>query len=67
VWGSIMVFNKTFNFISVISWRSVLLVEENGYPEKTTDLLQVTDIMDKEKCSRCLSEANVATVLCLPH
>ena len=32
-----MVFNATFNNISVISWRSVLLVE------KTTDLLQVTD------------------------
>jgi hypothetical protein len=38
--GWFMVFNATFNNISVISWRSVLLVE---YPEKTTDLLQVTD------------------------
>jgi hypothetical protein len=39
-----MVFNATFNNISVISWRSVLLVEETGeYPEKTTDLPQVTD------------------------
>jgi hypothetical protein len=28
--------------LSVISWRSVLLVEETGVPEKTTDLLQVT-------------------------
>jgi hypothetical protein len=29
-----MVFNATFNNISVISWRSVLLVEETGvmYP-----------------------------------
>jgi hypothetical protein len=35
-----MVFNNTFNNISVISWRSVLLVEET---EKTTDLSQVTD------------------------
>ena len=35
-----MVFNATFNNISVISVQSVLLVE---YPEKTTDLLQVTD------------------------
>ena len=26
-----------------ISWRSVLLVEETGGPEKTTDLSQVTD------------------------
>jgi len=38
------VFNATFNNISVISWRSVLLVEETGYPEKTADLsAQVTD------------------------
>ena len=35
VW--VMVFNATFNNISVISWESVLLVE------KTTDLLQVAD------------------------
>jgi hypothetical protein len=33
----LLVFNATFNNISVISWRSVLLVEE------TTDLSQVTD------------------------
>jgi hypothetical protein len=32
-----MVFNATFNNISVISWQSVLLVEE------TTNLPQVTD------------------------
>jgi len=32
-----MVLNATFNNISVISWRSVLLVE------KTTDLPEVTD------------------------
>jgi len=41
-----MVFNATFNNISVILWRSVLLVEEIGfleYPGKTTDLPQVTD------------------------
>jgi len=38
-----MVFNTTFNNISVISWRSVLLVEETGVPEKTTELPQVTD------------------------
>jgi hypothetical protein len=33
-----MVFNATFNNISVIWWRSVLLVEEPGIAEKTTDL-----------------------------
>ena len=27
-----MVFNTTFNNISVISWRLVLLVEETGVP-----------------------------------
>jgi hypothetical protein len=36
-------FNTTFNNISVISWWSVLLVEENKVLEKTTDLSQVTD------------------------
>ena len=38
-----MVFNVTFNNISVISWRSVLLVEKTEYQEKTTDLPHVTD------------------------
>ena len=38
-----MVFNATFNNISVISWLSVLLVGKPEYPEKTTDLTQVTD------------------------
>ena len=33
----VMVFNATFNSVSVISWQSVLLVEES------TDLLQGTD------------------------
>jgi hypothetical protein len=39
----VMVFNATFNNISVISSQSVLLVEETGVPGKTTDLPQVTD------------------------
>jgi hypothetical protein len=34
----LMMFNATFNNISVISWRSVLLVEESEYPENTNDL-----------------------------
>ena len=42
-WVRAMVFNATFNNISVISWRSVLLVRKPEYPEKTTDLPQVTD------------------------
>jgi len=40
----LMVFNATFSKISVISWRSVLLVETKPEdPEKTIDLSQVTD------------------------
>jgi Leucine-rich repeat (LRR) protein len=39
----LIVLNATFNNISAISWRSVLLVEETGGPEKTTDLSEVTD------------------------
>jgi hypothetical protein len=33
-----MVFNATFNNISVISWQSVLSVEETGVPAETTDM-----------------------------
>jgi hypothetical protein len=38
-----MVFNVTFNNISVLSWWSVLLVEETEYLEKSTTLPQVTE------------------------
>jgi hypothetical protein len=41
-----MELNATFNNISAISWRSVLLVEETGVPGKTTDQSQVTDQQD---------------------
>ena len=41
-----MVLNAAFNNTSVISWRSVLLVEENGVQEKKHDLSQVTDKLD---------------------
>jgi len=41
VW--VMVFNDTSNNISAISWRSVSLVEEIEYSEKTTNLPQVSD------------------------
>ena len=40
----VMVFNATFNNISVILWRLVLLVEETRVPKKTTN--QVTDKLD---------------------
>ena len=42
-WFGFMALNATFNNISAISWRWILLVEETKYPEKTTDLSQVTD------------------------
>jgi hypothetical protein len=38
-----MVFYAISKNISVISWRSVLLLEETGVPENTTDLSQFTD------------------------
>ena len=38
-----MVVNATFSNISVISWQSVLLVEETGVQEKTTDMPQIDD------------------------
>ena len=39
--GLVMVFNATFNNISVISWQSVFLVEEIGVPVEN----HVTDIL----------------------
>jgi hypothetical protein len=41
-----MVLNAIFNSNSVISWWSVLLVEETVVPEKTTELSQVIDKFD---------------------
>jgi hypothetical protein len=35
-----MVFNASFNNISITTWRSVLFVEETGVPAKTTKLTQ---------------------------
>ena len=37
----VVVFNTTFNNISVISWQSVLLMEETRVPGENTDLPQV--------------------------
>ena len=39
----VMVFNATFNNISVISWGQFYWWRKPEYPEKTTDLSQVTD------------------------
>jgi hypothetical protein len=43
LFAGLLVINATFNNISAISWRSVLLVEEPECLEKTTNLSQVTD------------------------
>ena len=40
---SVMVFSATFNNISVISWRSDLLVEETGVLGETSDRREVID------------------------
>jgi hypothetical protein len=37
-----LVLNAAFSNISAISWRQVLVVEEAGDPEKTTDTGQTT-------------------------
>ena len=45
-----MVFNATFNNISVISSRLVLLVDDTEYPEKTIDLLYKSLTNFNTKC-----------------
>ena len=60
-----MVFNATFNNISVISWRSVLLVEEIGITEKektvTYTCFRFTDI-DKTITNHINSKNKLKTV-----
>ena len=41
--GLVLGFNGTFNNILIISWRSVLLLEETGVPGEKHNLSQVTD------------------------
>ena len=50
-----MMLNTAFNNNYVITWWFVLLVEKPEYPEKTTDLSQVTDKLDPIKLYRQLS------------
>jgi len=40
---AVMVFNTNLNNISVISWRPIYWRRKSEYPEKTTDLSQVSD------------------------
>ena len=53
-----MVFNATCNNISVISWRSVLLVEETGVPGENHQ--PVTTLFNISMCQYISS-----TILCL--
>jgi hypothetical protein len=41
-WFGFMVFNTTFNNISVISWRSVILLEETGKTRKKPHMITAT-------------------------
>ena len=43
LWVRVIVINAPFDNISVISWRSVLLVNETGVLGENTNLSQVTD------------------------
>jgi energy-converting hydrogenase Eha subunit E len=71
----LMVFNATFNNISVISWRSVLLVEETGGPGENhwpvashwqtlshndVHLILLTDV--RERMAKCTSEVCIPAV-----
>jgi hypothetical protein len=40
----VMVFNATFNNISVISWRSVLVVEETEVPGESNCILYLYNL-----------------------
>jgi hypothetical protein len=76
VWFGFMVFNATFNNISVISWQSVLLVEKTGGPGENHRLVashyktfirimlyQVHLDMNEHLCNTCLIKIFVQKVL----
>jgi len=57
------VFNATFNNISVISWRSVLLVEEIGGPgenHRPNDSHWQTNVVSSTPCLRRIRTHNVS-------
>jgi hypothetical protein len=76
-----MVFNATFNNLPVISWRSVLFVDDR---EKTIDLSQVPDklyhtlpwsrfelttsvVIDTDYIGSCKSNYHAITATTVPH
>jgi hypothetical protein len=52
---NLMVFNDTFNNISAISWRSVLLVDETGVPGETITCRKSLTNFITECCIECTS------------
>jgi hypothetical protein len=60
----VMVFNTTFNNISVISWRSVLLVEESEVPgqRNLVDFLVIIHTL-----LLCQSQRNLVDFLVIIH
>ena len=59
----VMVFNTTFNNISVISWCSILLVEETGEPEENHAL--VTSHFDLKGTLSVMSSSFVTFSVCM--
>jgi hypothetical protein len=60
----VMVFKVTFNNISVISWRSVLLVEDTGVPVVNHRPAQVTDKLFHIMLYRAGFELTTVVVIC---
>jgi hypothetical protein len=56
-----MVFNATFNNISDISWRSVLLVEETGVPGENYQ----SSPSQARRANRLKMEHELAITICL--
>ena len=54
-----MVFNTTFNNISVILWRSVLLVEETGVPAQKLQTYSKSDKLSHNVVHRAISEIQI--------
>ena len=68
--GWFLVFNTTFNNISVISWRSVLLVEETGVTEYTSPWtgfeLTTLVVIGTDCTDSCKSNYHMVTITTAP-
>ena len=52
VYVRVMMFNAAFNNISVISWRSVILVEETGENRKSPNVISSTSSRERDSNSQ---------------